>query len=690
MTLLYASTFADSLSRLTTQEQKQVKVTTVDLMLDPTGNGLQLHRVENSHGFWTARVSKGLRIVLHKDGERTLLAWVGHHDDAYRWAERRKLVPHERTGAMQFVEIVEQIEQIEQPLVRPAASEQSALAVSFPVECPFANLSDDQLLGVGVPRDWIDPVRQTAEASVDGLFGSLPAEAAEALLDFVTGGRLEDHVVVRAEAGADPFTHPDALRRFRVLDNMEELQAALDQPFEKWAVFLHPTQRALVERDWSGPARVSGSAGTGKTIVALHRAVNIAQKDPAAQVLLTTFSKRLATALEGKRDILTEAEPQLRTRVVVRPLDQAALELYAARFGQPNRATSSQIRTAIADARKTGLGGALTPEFLFEEWSELVDAWDVTDPDAYATIPRVGRRIRLGPQQRENAWSVFDFIRQRLSDRRAFTWAQIYGRLTEWLREGGRLPFSYVVVDEAQDLTVAQVRFLGEVARRGRPGALFLAGDIGQRIFHLPFSWSRLGLDIRGRSHCLKVNYRTSHQIRLAADGLLPAAIVDLDGIEEGRQGTVSVFDGPLPELLLAEDEAEERENTANFLKSCLAQGIAANEIGLLVRGQGQLGRARAAVRAAGLDSRDEDGVDIEVMHGAKGLEFRAVVVMACDDDVLPDPARLASIGDMAELEAAFETERHLLYVACTRARDRLIVSGVLPGSEFLADMGLA
>lgn len=681
MTLVHAATFAKSLDRLSTAEQKQVKITSLDLMLDPTGNGLQMHRIDAAPGFWSARVNQDIRLILHKDGERTLLAYVDHHEEAYRWAERRKLVPHERTGALQFVERIDApAEQL--VYTEPAHGDPAPVAD----ERPFAHLSDDQLLDVGVPRDWLGVVRAAEMASVDGLFASLPEEAAEALYDVATGGSIETHIAAQATPGADPIAHPDAQRRFRVVDNLEELRAALDQPFERWTVFLHPVQRALAVRDWKGPARVSGSAGTGKTIVALHRAAHLAGQHAEARVLLTTFSKPLATALARKRDILTEADPTIRERITVRALDQAAIELHAAVFGQPNRATPAQVRAAINDARKVGLGGTHTAAFLFEEWTELVDAWNVTDAEAYATLPRLGRQTRLGVHQREAAWSVFAFVRQRLSDRGVVTWPAIYGRITDWLKNGGALPFTHVVVDEAQDLSVAQVRFLAEIARQ-RPDALFLAGDIGQRIFHLPFSWARLGLDIRGRSHSLKVNYRTSHQIRAAADRLLPSAITDLDGIEEGRRGTVSIFDGPAPEIVLAKDADDEIRQVAAFLRACRDEGLMAREIGVLVRSEGQLGRARKAVAAAGFDPRATDGVTIAIMHDAKGLEFRAVAVMACDDGVLPDPARLAAVGINGELEPVYETERHLLYVACTRARDRLIVSGVAPGSEFLDDL---
>lgn len=677
MTLLYASTFTKALDRLTTAEQKQVKITAFDLAQDESGNGLSLHRVEAAPGFWTARVSQDIRIVLHKDGEHTLLAWVGHHDDAYHWSERRRLVPHERTGAMQLVEIVERIEERLVYTETPYADATPAPAVA---DRPFAQLSDDDLLNVGVPRDWLDAVRSADEASVDGLFGSLPDEAAEALLDFATGGRIQDHVAIQAGPGADPFLHPDAQRRFRAVDGVEELKAALDAPFAQWAVFLHPAQRAPVTRDWKGPARVSGSAGTGKTIVALHRAVHLAGR-AGAQVLLTTFSKPLAGSLASKVDLMTEAIPDVRARLTVRAIDQAAYELYARAFGQPNMATASQVRAAIKAAVDSGLGAGHSPAFLYEEWDELVDAWGLHDAEAYAAVPRIGRRTRLGPKQRESAWAVFAFVRDRLATRGVVTTSDVYGRLTRWVEGGVQLPFTHVVVDEAQDLSVAQARFLAAVGRAGTADALFFTGDLGQRIFHLPFSWAKLGLDVRGRAQVLKVCYRTSHQIRRAADRLLAGEITDQDGMEESRRGTVSVFDGPDPVIALFDKAEAEVTAVEAWVRDRLNEGMPASELAVLVRGAQQLGRARAAV--------DFDGADVAVMtmHEAKGLEFRAVAVMALDEDVLPDPDRLQDIGDMADLEAIQDAERHLLYVAATRARDRLMISGVIPGSEFLDDV---
>ncbi len=309
-------------------------------------------------------------------------------------------------------------------------------------------------------------------------------------------------------------------------------------------------------RDWKGPARVSGSAGTGKTIVALHRAVHLAG-DRASRVLLTTFSRPLADSLAAKAALMTETMLETRARISVRALDQAAYELHAARFGQPNVATPAQVRAAVAAAVALHLGGGLTTDFLVEEWDEVVDAWGLRDAASYVAVPRLGRKTRLGPKQRAAAWDVFAAVRERLAARGLTTWADVYGRLTDWLADGGALPFTHVVVDEAQDLSVAQARFLAAVGR-ARSDALFFTGDLGQRIFHLPFSWAKLGLDVRGRAQVLKVCYRTSHQIRRLADRLLAREIVDQDGIGETRTGTVSVFDGPEPDLHLFNDEGDE------------------------------------------------------------------------------------------------------------------------------------
>ncbi len=312
----------------------------------------------------------------------------------------------------------------------------------------------------------------------------------------------------------------------------------------------------------------------------------------------------------------------------------------------------------------------------------MVDAWGIDGLTRYASVPRLGRRTPLGPRQRERLWSVFEPVAAALREQGIFTRAAVCRDVAAHYATRASKPFDHVAVDEAQDLGPAELTFLAAIAPPGED-ALFFAGDSGQRIFQHPFSWKALGIEVRGRSSTLKVCYRTSRQIRSVADRLLPGALRDPDGNEEERSGTVSVFDGPAPGIAVLADARQETEAVADFIRNAVADCILPDEIGMFVRSPGEIGRARAAAEGAGLG----DKVAISVMHLAKGLEFRAVVVMACDQDVLPLESRIADAADEGELDDIYETERQLLYVACTRARDRLLVTGVAPGSEFLKDL---
>lgn len=687
-----ADTFTDSLARLTGEEQKAVKTSAFDLQLDPASPGMQLHKLDRAKDkcFWSVRVSRDLRLIVHKTEASFLLCYVGHHDKAYEWAERRKLEVHPRTGAAQWVEIRETVKEVVVPVYVTGEVAAAAPATATPRPL-FAEKSDEELLGYGVPPEWLVDTRQATESSLLALAQHLPAEAAEALLELATGGKPRAPQVA---AATKPFDHPDAQRRFRVMANVEELQRALDFPWDKWTVFLHPEQRQSVEREYAGPVRISGSAGTGKTIVALHRAVHLARSHPDARVLLTTFSETLADALRiGLRRLLGN-EPRLGERIDVHSLQAIAERLYRAHIGPPHLAKRAVLDGLIGDASTTIGGHKFGAHFLRSEWEQVVDAWQLDTWEAYRDVARLGRKTRLPEAQRKVLWSIFSRVRDELRDRKLITEPEMFGALARALGQGKRSAFDFAVVDEAQDIGVAQLRFLAALSR-GRSDALFFTGDLGQRIFQQPFSWKALGVDIRGRSRTLRVNYRTSHQIRMQADRLLGPAVSDVDGNIEDRRDTVSVFNGPPPEILSFATAAEEARAVGTWIGVRANDGFAAHEIGVFVRSEAQLDRARSAVEAAGLPIRVLDEhvetasghVSISTMHLAKGLEFRAVAVMACDDEIVPLQQRIETVGDDADLEDVYETERHLLYVACTRARDRLLVTSVEPTSEFVDDM---
>lgn len=679
-----ADTFTDSLARLTGEEQKAVKTTAFDLQLNPANPGLSCHQLDRARdkNFWSVRASGDLRLIVHRTDGSLLLCYVDHHDPAYEWAARRKLEIHPRTGAAQLVEIRERIVEIPTPVPVSAVAETGL----------FAPWSDHDLLDYGVPPDWLADVRQADEDRLLDLASHLPAEAAEALLQLATGGPPPPRPAV--VPGGDPFAHPDAQRRFRVMADVEELARALEAPWDKWTIFLHPAQRQWVEREFAGPARVTGSAGTGKTIVALHRAVHLARQYPASRVLLTTFSPVLAQALRGKLRRLISHEPRLAERLEVQSLDEVGARLHERLLGQAPLATPEQVTGLLAQAREQVTGHKFSLRFVRTEWEELVDAWQLATWEAYREVKRLGRKTRLSEAQRTQLWDIFQRVWRGLADTGLITRATLFTRLAGALARREPPPYEFVLVDEAQDVSVAQLRFLAALGAE-RPNGLFFAGDLGQRIFQPPFSWLSLGVDIRGRSRTLQLNYRTSHQIRTQADRLLDPTLTDVDGNSEERRGTVSAFNGPAPTVVSHADPDQEVAAVSAWLTQRLQEGLAPHEIGIFVRSPAELDRATRAAAGSGLPYTLLDDkvatrhghLSLGTMHLAKGLEFRAVVVMACDDEIIPAQSRIDTVADGSDLEEVYNTERHLLYVACTRARDQLLVCGVEPASEFLDDL---
>ena len=688
MNFLIASTFQDSLLKLTADEQKLVKTTVFDLQINPANPGLKFHKLGavKDKRFCSVYANMDIRVIVHKDGSNFLVCYAGHHDPAYQWAKNRRLTTHPKTGAAQLVEVQERVEEIVIP--------QYVESEPIPIEKPliFKDVPDEELLGYGVPEDLLATVRKVDEDSLLELADHLPEEAAEALLELATGGKPTIAPEVTPEA--DPFEHPDAKRRFRLMNNSEELKSALEFPWDKWTIFLHPDQRQLVEREFNGPARASGSAGTGKTIVALHRAVYLAKNNPDSRVLLTTFSEPLANALRNKVRRLVSSEPTLAERLEVHAMSSLGQHLYKRNCGSYKLASQAEVESLIQKASEEAAEHKFSESFLWNEWSSVVDAWQLRTWEEYRDVRRLGRRTRLAETQRAILWGIFERVRTGLAESGLMTLSDIYEGVTKHISKASRVPFDFAVVDEAQDINVAELKMLAALGG-DRPNALFFSGDLGQRIFQQPFSWKALGVNIQGRSHSLKVNYRTSHQIRRMADRLLPVELSDVDGNAEGRKGTVSVFNGPEPEIQIASNTKAEIKAVAEWLKQCEEDGIRPDEIGVFVRSDDEIERAKEALSLSGMKAHllsekmqgASNAVFLSSMHLAKGLEFRAVVVMACDDEVIPSQSRIETVTDDSDLEDVYNTERQLLYVALTRARDRLLVTAVDPASEFLEDM---
>ena len=332
---------------------------------------------------------------------------------------------------------------------------------------------------------------------------------------------------------------------------------------------------------------------------------------------------------------------------------------------------------------------------MLSEWEQVVDAWQLATWESYRDAVRLGRKTRLKESQRALAWSIFERVKSALKTKQLITLSEMFSELAAFYASNVSRPFEYLIVDEAQDVSVTQLKFLSAIGKN-HDNSLFFAGDLGQRIFQQPFSWKALGVDVRGRSTTLRINYRTSHQIRMKADRLLGPEMADVDGNVEQRTSTISVFNGPTPTVQTFDSIETESKGVSDWLKTRAQEGLLPHEIAIFVRSDSELDRARAAAQSTGvpfriLDDRVETvhgKASIATMHLAKGLEFRAVAVMACDGEVIPQQKRIETVADDSDLEEVYNTERQLLYVACTRARDHLLVTSVSPASEFLDDMG--
>jgi hypothetical protein len=707
-----ADTFTSSLGRLTNEDQKAVKTTAFDLQMNPAHPGLSFHKLDRAKdkNFWSIRVNKDIRLIVHRSESSLLLCYVDHHDKAYDWAERRRLEVHPKTGAAQLVTIKETVKEI----TVPVHIEDKSSSARTPKK-PFGYISNSDLLSYGVPQEWLSYVREATEQTLYQLIDYLPSEASEALLELAIGNKVKDtdplleklvnHLPITGNPSLDKreklsfqeansFQHPDAQRRFRIINNVQELERALEFPWDKWAIFLHPSQRQFVEAQFNGPARVSGSAGTGKTIVALHRAVFLAKKYPGERILLTTFSSMLANTLKGKLKKLISNEPRLAEQIQVSGINDIAVKLSTVNFCKPTLITRKEITPVIQKIAAATEGLKFSLSFLLSEWEQVVDMWQLKSWEAYRDVKRLGRKTRLSEQQRAMLWSIFQQANDYLEQNKLLTLAGVFDQLATFYQKERKSPFQHAVIDEAQDLTVYHLKFLVALGS-GNPEALFFAGDLGQRIFQQAFSWKTVGVDIKGRSKTLTVNYRTSHQIRQYADNLLGAEVQDVDGNVEERNKTVSLFNGPDPIIRTFTTDSEEYNHVGDWIAEQAKNGTANHEIGVFIRSNKELDHAKNALEKARipyiiLDEAIETSTDkaaISTMHHAKGLEFKAVAVMACDAEIIPSQERIAAVTDSADLEEVYNTERNLLYVACTRARDYLLVTSVDPASEFLEDL---
>ncbi len=668
--MMVTRSFMECRKHLQQREWDAIQTTVMQFWDNPELPGLRLHKLQARDGeVYSISDNMDLRIILVKEGAGWIAVYADHHDAAYRWVERRTFGRNRFTGVFQIVEVEETIKRIERVIAQPVLAESPPL---------FHSETDDYLRSLGVPEHWLPTVRRVRdEDQLLTVVANLPEDVAVRLLDLATGGFV---------LPPEPAAAPCEVELYAPASNAE-LERLLRAPMEQWLAFLHPDQRQLVEGDFGGPFSVRGSAGTGKTVVAMHRARRLARQGVA--VLLTTYTNALVLNLQRQLQHLCNDEEL--ARITVSTLHSQALALMVRANPGVKLAGTAEMGSLLKELALRHASG-YDPKFVKAEWDQVIRLQGLDSWEAYRRARRTGRGHALGIKERKQLWAVFGGVLERLAARHRYDWTGMCGGAVELLRSGRLVsPYGAVIVDEVQDLRPAELRLVKALARD--PSQLLLCGDVGQRIYAGGFSLRALGLETRGRSKVLRINYRTTAQIRAAADRMLGRVDQDdMEGGQEQRTRALALRQGPMPVLLGY--PTEQREVAANLeqVRQWLEEGLEPQAIGVFARNNGDVEHLATAMRQQGLevsclsdkDAELQGRVALGTMHTAKGLEFKAVLIHGVSAEKCPG-AYVHRFSDPLDRQNAIEQERALLYVAMTRARDQLTITWSGEPSPFLA-----
>ncbi|MFI9333835.1 UvrD-helicase domain-containing protein [Streptomyces althioticus] len=678
--------------------QKFQQLTVPELQAD---KGLHLESVEKARDprMRTIRINDFWRgVVLAPDdgSDVFLLVNVVRHDDAYTWAAKRLYTTNSATRALEVRNVVA-IEQLTPQLEKAAAAAPSLL---------FARYSDTVLRELGIDEQVLRAVRTVIDKPQLEAFGTLLPEDQFEVLQYLAEGFgpeevYRDVVAVRrpVTAGPDPDESlaaaiANTTSRITLVTGPEELADILEKPFAAWRVFLHPSQRRVAYRvSYGGPVQVTGGPGTGKTVAALHRVKHLLGRSPDTRILLTTYTNALAASLRENLSLLLDGDEDLLARVDVTTVNSYAHGVVTRLDGRVPSPVGDREERQLWQRVVKRLGLPWTEQFLAQEYRHVVLAQDLRTLDDYRAASRRGRGSSLSPSRREQLWPAVELFESMLRERKETTHLKVCARAAELLAASAPT-HDHVVVDEAQDLHPAQWRVLRGAVAPGNDD-LFLTGDPHQRIYDSRVSLGSLGIRVTGRTHRLRLNYRSTEEILTWSTGLLnPVTVEDLGGDgNDTLAGYRSLLHGRRPHVSGYGSEQDEVAALVARVRDWVAQGIRPSEIGVCARFNILLDKVHDKLGAAGVPvvrvrdnpGPDVDGVRLATMHAMKGLEFRCVAVLGVTAGAVPFGREVTPASvDALQHESDLLRERCLLFVACTRAREALAVSWSGTVSPFL------
>ena len=686
----FGNSFLESLLRLPLKTQNRVHEFLIKFRQNPMSKAINYEKVVNSKlapKVWSVRIDDTYRaIVLREEGSGVfVLVWVDHHDEAYEWASRKRFNINPYTGIIQLYTVQEIVETV---VVRSL----------------FADISDNELLQIGVPQDQIkftrsftrkeDFLQSKDDFSPDvyiGLSWLLDGTPVQEVIEVLQEDRKSS-----AGTPADlrsALNTPENRHYFYVVEGEDELKAILDKPLEKWRVFLHPTQRKIVTMDYSGPAVVTGTAGTGKTVVAMHRAKWLAsQSTEKGRILLTSYLSRMVNDLkENLREICSNEELD---KITVETLDTCVLRIGRI-FSYPFQLSHhiKEWEMAIQEADASDL--KLSIDFYQHEWEHVVLPLNAqNDVAKYMNSPNNSWNSHLKLQQRKQVWTVFDKYRQIMDKarKRDFRWAM--AELGPLLNKESKAFYSHIIVDEVQDFDPTAMKFIRSIAGKEHPNDIFLVGDSHQRIYRRTSILSECGIHVQERRMNLRINYRTSEENRAYASKFLEGISFDnLDGQQILNDKCHSLTHGNAPVVKHFQSAEDEINYITGQIHGLIQNGTLLKDICILIASYAgneygkeltKRGLKCFSITDARRDDRNEDGIRVLSMSSVKGLEFQYVFVAGVNQDKVPWED-IYEIPYPEVKREAITRARCLVYVALTRAQKGVYISSYGKKSEFFS-----
>ena len=688
-----SSDFLTAFARLPRQVQGKVTEFVNKFRNNPMSPGINYEKLNSGidKKIFSVRIDDTYRgiVVRQQEVGVYLLLWVDHHDEAYQWAARKKCEVNPKTGAIQVFDVKTMVEKVSAP-------DKVTL---------FALAKDDELLKLGVPEIQLDFVRSfISKEDFYKAEQSMPHDAYEHLSWLAEGFPMEEVLeLVLEEQNASSANKdlaaaldvPTTLKSFVVVDGEDELRRIMAEPLEKWRVFLHPTQRKIARKEYSGSARVLGGAGTGKTVVAMHRAKHLASKCEGQQrILMTTFTANLAADIrENLRKICTLEELR---RIEVIHLDAWVNQFlresgFSAQIGYDDVIKPLWERAVLL----ANIDLPFETSFYEEEWNRIVIAQEALTLEKYVKATRNGRGTRLDRKKRMHIWKVFENYQNLMKENQIRDINTAMYESTKLLQSAGRKPrYASIIIDEGQDFSDNAYRLIRALAGEEHPNDIFIVGDSHQRIYRNHPILSKCGINVRGRSSILKINYRTTEEIRKQALLLLKGISCDhLDGGFDLGDKCQSLTHGEKPIVENFGNANDEFDFLLREVKKLKDNGVSLTDICVVARTKKLVDDYIALFTKAGIrsyaikrnkaDDRSFDGLRVATMHRVKGLEFKYVFIAAVNNRIIP----LSSVinkADAVSEEESITSEKCLLYVAMTRAQKGVYITSYGRKSEFL------